>query len=200
MPTTIVLAADGCTDGTGELAAIALAEMSDDVRGAVIRVDRASAGGARDDACRAAIHRLGRPVDQVWLATTDADGTVPADWLLRQLVWAGRGADGVAGLVRVDRDAPRSLRSHARQLQRRLGAGPGHPHVYGANLGMRAGVWLEAGGFPHLRVGEDHAVWKAMRSAGADLVATPDVVVTTSGRLVGRAPDGFASVLARLAD
>lgn len=198
LTTCIVVAADECSDDTAARAALALSGADGDVAGQVIDVRRSSAGGARDDACRAALRLLGVAPERVWLATTDADSTVPTDWLVRQLAWAASGADGVAGLVRVDRSAPRSLRTSAQRLQQRLGAGVGHPHVYGANLGVRADRWLAAGGFPHLAVGEDHALWRMLRAAGAELIAADETPVTTSGRLVGRAPDGFASVLARL--
>jgi glycosyltransferase involved in cell wall biosynthesis len=198
LPVSIVVAADGCVDDTAALATLTMSNLPESVVGTVIRVDRSTAGGARDAACRTALERLAVPVGDAWVATTDADSTVTTDWLARQLTWAESGADGVAGLVRVDRSAPRWLRRRARQAQHLLGAGLGHPHVYGANLGVRADRWLGAGGFPPISVGEDHALWRTLRAGGAELVAVDDVTVHTSGRLVGRAPDGFAAVLARL--
>ena len=47
-----------------------------------------------------------------------------------------------------------------------FGSGP-HPHVHGANLGIRASAYLAAGGFPPLRTAEDHALLAAATRAGS---------------------------------
>ena len=198
LPVALVVAADDCTDDTITRAALALERLPHLAAALVIDVHRRTAGGARDAACRAALDALPVPADRVWLATTDADGTVPPDWLARQLAWAARGADGVAGLVAVDPAAPHHLRARIGAHLARPGTGLGHPHVHGANLGVRAHRWLGAGGFAHVAVGEDQTLWATLGAGGAHLVAAPDGIVTTSGRLVGRAPDGFAAVLSTL--
>jgi len=198
LPASLVVAADRCTDATAALARSAMAASPGAVRSETIDVDAGSAGAARHAACARAVELLGVDPAVVWLATTDADSRVPGSWLAGQLALAGDGADGVAGLVVLDRDAPTSLRQVAARHQAVLGDGDGHPHVYGANLGVRADLWLGSGGFPPIEVGEDHAAWAALRAGGARLMAVADIVVETSGRLCGRAPDGFASVLAAL--
>jgi hypothetical protein len=138
------------------------------------------------------------PIGSTWLATTDADTTVPPRWLVRQLAWEERGADGVAGLVDLaDGDGlSRRAQRRWRELVDRAGIGIDHPHVHGANLGMRADVWLAAGGFSHCAVGEDHELWRRARQIGARLVGAPDIVVRTSARTSGRAPGGLAALLA----
>ena len=84
--------------------------------GHVIEVNAATAGGARQAACLAAVAATGRPLAQVWLATTDADTTVAPDWLVAQIRWAEAGVDGVAGLVRVDSELPIEIRRRARAV------------------------------------------------------------------------------------
>ena len=46
------------------------------------------------------------------------------------------------------------------------GATRWHPHVHGANLGVTAAAYLAAGGFSALRTGEDHALVRALETAG----------------------------------
>ena len=142
----------------------------------------------------------GLRADEVWVATTDADSTVPPAWFVRHDEWARRGLDGVAGLVELS-DAE-SLSARARRRWRDLvqerGLDVGHPHVHGANLGMRGGVWLGAGGFASLAVGEDHHLWDRARALGAVLLGTSDLIVRTAARTTGRTPGGLAGLLADL--
>ena len=78
------------------------------------------------------------------------------------------------------------------------GAGP-HPHVHGANLGIRASAYLAAGGFRPLRTAEDHALLAAATEAGCPVVQASDITVQTSGRRQARAPLGFSHLLRTLA-
>jgi len=75
----------------------------------------------------------------------------------------------------------------------------GHPHVHGANFGIRADVYRALGGWPPLASGEDVAL--ADRAEMADTiktVRTGSIPVVTSARLQGRAPHGFAAYLQSL--
>jgi hypothetical protein len=130
---------------------------------------------------------------QLWLASTDADSRVPAHWLPSMLDYAEHDADVVLGTVRPTADLPPHVAS-AWYAEHRLG--DGHPHVHGANLGVRASTYLAAGGWPPLRTGEDIAlVSQAMGVAGVRVERTDDLAVVTSTRLVARAPSGFSSYL-----
>jgi hypothetical protein len=73
-----------------------------------------------------------------------------------------------------------------------------HPHVHGANLGMRGSAYLRAGGFRSLASAEDHALLAALASSGGRIISVTDIPVVTSSRRRGRAPDGFSHLLARL--
>jgi hypothetical protein len=80
-----------------------------------------------------------------------------------------------------------------------FGSGP-HPHVHGANLGIRASAYLAAGGFPPLRTAEDHALLAAAIRAGFMVAQASDIAVETSGRRLARAPRGFGDLLRTLPD
>ena len=70
--------------------------------------------------------------------------------------------------------------------------------MHGANLGVRADAYLAAGGHPRLATGEDVALVRSLEALGARLLRTAVDPVLTSGRRVGRAPDGVAGDLAAL--
>jgi glycosyltransferase involved in cell wall biosynthesis len=192
----IVVVDDSSSDSTGERAAAAVGPAGD-----VIRVEARSAGAARRagflELCRAT---EGLPSDEVWLATTDADSLVFADWLARQLQWRQNGADCVAGTVTPIswEEQPAVVRRRYESQMAQLGSGFGHPHVYGANLGLTKAAYLESGGIAGIDSGEDHALWDALKGKGCRALHVPDVRVATSTRREGRAPDGFSALLRSL--
>jgi glycosyltransferase involved in cell wall biosynthesis len=201
LPVVVVVAADACTDATAEIARRRGRRAPPGVEVHVIELRARCAGAARQRASTAAAARLATLAGagaSGWIATTDADTTVPHDWLEVHRRWARRGADAVAGLVRVD-DRSRLVPEVRHALDRELAhARFGHRHVYGANLGVSA-TWLaRVGGFPRVPVGEDVLLIDRLRSAGARVLSVPDSLVVTSGRLVARAPRGFGARLAQL--
>lgn len=74
----------------------------------------------------------------------------------------------------------------------------GHPHVHGANLGIRGSHWRAVGGFGDLTLHEDAGVVARVRAGTERWVATDTVRVRTSGRLSSRVHGGFATFLSRL--
>lgn len=187
VPVLVVVVLDRCTDGSAALVAAAA-----DV--AAVVVDAGNVGLARAAGAEAAL-RAG----PVWLASTDADGTVAPDWLLAHLRHARSGVAAVAGSVRVDH-----FRGHPPEVGRRWrGAyrpGPGHRHEHGANLGVRADVYCTVGGFAGLAEHEDVDLLARVRDAGHAVAAVDDLGVITSGRARGRVGGGFAGHLRSLAD
>jgi hypothetical protein len=99
--------------------------------------------------------------------------------------------DLVLGTVLPD-DLPSSVLDRWLQRHRLV---EGHPHIHGANLGIRADTYLAIGGFAPLLVGEDAALAQRAMEAGASIVRTATLPVLTSGRLRGRATGGFATYL-----
>ena len=193
----IVVADDDSDDNSGELAKETLGRDGEVVMGRF-----GSAGAARGAAVSRLLELADRlPPHEVWLATTDADSRVPSSWLGAQIGWWKMGADAVAGLVKPiwEGKGTSPLRHRYEAMMAALGTGPGHPHVFGANLGFTAEAYLKAGGLSPLATGEDHALWNALRASGCRAVSVADDPVLTSTRLVGRAPGGFASLLTDLA-
>lgn len=132
-----------------------------------------------------------------WIASTDADCVVGPEWLANHVRLADAGADLVTGTVeplRGDLDDHTARRWWASHEVRE-----GHPHVHGANLGVRLSAYDDAGGFEAVRTHEDVGLVERVRAGGWACVASATVHIGTSGRLVGRAPHGFAAFLAALA-
>ena len=179
---------DACSDDSGDVAPGAL-----EVRARNVGVARA-AGFAEVIA-----RESGRPPQQLWLATTDADSTVPADWLAEQLRLAGSGVEVVAGTVRVQDWSQQTARVRAGFAATYGTPQLGHLHVHGANLGMSAAAYADAGGVPPLALAEDQALVDALRVRARRLVATGRIPVTTSGRRESRTIGGFADHLRELA-
>ena len=184
VPVDIVVVADGCLDGTAEVArscGVEVLEIASSNVGTARRVgtDRALAAG-----------RLG----STWIANTDADSVVPPNWISCQLDYAAAGADLVIGTVR-----PEGMTDDQLAVWRETHI-PGQPngHVHGANLGMRAAAYLRAGGYRDLPEHEDTDLVDRVRSGGGLVVASDDCEVLTSGRRVGRTPGGYARYLREL--
>ncbi len=165
------------------------------------RPAEAGVGLARDVGVRALLRGLRpRRPEQVWLLNTDADTTVPGDWAFEHLHYALGGAHGVAGLAEL-RGEPRLSGNGRRRYREILSSGVRggtHDHVYGANLGVRADVYLRCGGFPAWGHGEEHQLWQAMAEAGCRLRQPSELRVTTSARTRGRAEGGLADLLQSL--
>jgi len=178
---------DACRDDSGDVAPGALEVQAHNV------------GIARATGFAQVLDReAGRPVEELWLATTDADSTVPPDWLAEQLRLAARGAEVVAGTVRVQDWSQQPDLVRAR-FAATYGDPPlGHAHVHGANLGLSAAAYLDAGGVPPLALAEDQALVDALRVRARRLVATGRIPVTTSGRRESRTTGGFADHLREL--
>jgi glycosyltransferase involved in cell wall biosynthesis len=188
----IVVVADCCTDGTAAAAGSVLQGC-----GEVLECSASSAGAARrSGAERILRHFAARPTQHVWIANTDGDSQPSPDWIARQLALAEQGYCGVAGIVRLDdKCCPALVR--ALMADYVVNSDGTHPHVHGANLGIRADAYVDAGGWSDLTVAEDHCLWRRARARGWKLISSIASVVTTSARLEGRAKGGFADTLRR---
>lgn len=131
-----------------------------------------------------------------WVAGTDADTVVPPHWLATQVALAGGGVDLVVGTVepRADDLSPAVVAA----WRARHTLADGHAHVHGANLGFSLDAYDAVGGFAPLPTHEDVELVRSIRASGRAWVASGAIPVTTSGRRVARAPDGFARYLDEL--
>jgi glycosyltransferase involved in cell wall biosynthesis len=187
----VVAVLDRCTDGSA-------AAVADRPWVRAVEVDAGNVGLARSVGCAEVLRsqQSGR-MERLWLASTDADSRVPADWLTTQLVLAAQGAEVVLGTVDVDdwEDHP----SHVQHSWRSAYvAAEGHPHVHGANVGCRADAYVAAGGFLALSCDEDVALVSALARDNRRSVRTATIPVLTSARQAARAAGGFAGHLAAL--
>ncbi len=186
----VVVVLDACDDGTGEAAVDAAAPAG---CLSLLNVRLHSAGASRAAGIRAALAATTAAPERVWLANTDADSMVPPHWLCGQVELAESGADAVLGTVEPD---PGELDgSLLKAWARKHRFAEDHPHVFGANFGVRASHYLRVGGFEPVRTHEDRILAERLRRAGSAVVATDTLRVVTSSRLQGRAPHGFAGYL-----
>lgn len=212
VPVSLVVVADSCRDRTAAIARHAGAEV------ATIRACNVGAARARgtDRALAAVLSPAGAPAPgELWLAHTDADTRVPYGWLARQLAYAEEGWDAVLGTVQVldwsehpAGTAERFQRQYATPVRPAVETTPKpaprltlraeHPHVHGANLGVRADAYRSAGGFAALAVGEDHALVAALERLGRPVRRAADLPVITSARRSVRARGGFGDTISAL--
>lgn len=188
----MVVAVDRSTDRTLEVARTMLRH-----RGAVLRSGAGVVGRARALAAERALKRFRGLRHRCWIANTDADCEVPETWLVDQLSLAGDSIEAIAGTVDVD-----DFSEHRPEVADRfratylIAADGTHPHVHGANLGVRADAYLRAGGWSPLATAEDHDLWQRIERANCKRISVGWLKVITSGRRIGRAPHGFAEALA----
>ncbi len=188
--THVTLVLDSCTDGSRDVA-----RRHPEVR--VVEVGYRCVGAARAHGVAAATAGVpGSERGRHWLANTDADCAVPRDWLVRQAILADAGVDLVTGTVEPDSaDLDPAVLARWQALHQLR---DGHPHVHGANLGLRLSTYVRSGGFRAVPVHEDVGLVEQARLSGDTCLASSALHVRTSGRTRGRAPGGFAHFLSGL--
>lgn len=186
----IVVVLDRCMDDTAEI--VAGRSGVESVVSAAGRV-----GAARALGIERALAGSDVQPHEVWIANTDADSAVPADWLCVQLEAAEADHAALLGAVRPDEeglDAEQLAHYLLRHPLREI-----HRNVHGANLGVRADHYFAVGGFPAVSTGEDVQLVAALEARGLSVTSTGRAAVLTSSRLFGRAPDGYADVVRAIA-
>jgi len=190
----VIVVVDRSSDGT-----LAIAERWPGVEVVVSAAGRVGAARAAGVArLLTSETRRDTPARQVWIACTDADSAVPADWLFTQLRHARAGVELLLGTVRPDPDELAAGLLAAWRLRHQIA--DGHPYVHGANLGIRGDTYRAAGGFADVPAHEDTLLSDAVRQTGAVVLSTGSAAVLTSGRITGRTPDGLAHYLRELSE
>ncbi|KTS65875.1 glycosyl transferase [Microbacterium testaceum] len=185
---TVVVVLDACTDASGPQVRRWPVEA--------IEISARNVGSARRAGVAHALSSLDAAPGDTWIAMTDADTVVPHDWITHQLDLMEAGVDLVLGTVRPDfADLSDRHAAYWRATHQR-GRPPGN--VHGANLGVRASTYAEAGGIRDLVEHEDVALVRAVRALGARERASDVHEVETSGRFTGRTPGGYAAFLRRV--
>lgn len=187
----VVVVADACSDRTEEIALAGGAH--------IVRVRSGRIGAVREAGARRGLELVPPDLHRSWIASTDADSVVPAGWLRGQLEHAALGADGYVGTVRLTGrsegeppapDLVPSLERWSHDYLARVGHDLTHPHVHGANLGVRADAYLEVGGFADVELHEDQVLVVLLRAAGRVVVTSAADPVATSHRTLGRLRHG----------
>ncbi len=208
---TVVVGANNCSDDTAARARAFVSEwMRIRVEEVVLPPEHAHAGGARR-------HVMDRAADLAGpggiVMTTDADSAVDIDWIAANLGEIGCGADAVAGVIGFDAAARQQLPDlghrtaewrlaelHARLEDlvdpRAHDPWPRHIWAWGASLALTVETYHAVGGVPLVPLAEDRALADAVDRAGLKLRRSHAPLVFTSARRVGRAPGGFADMLA----
>ena len=150
------------------------------------------------------------------LLCTDADGRVAPDWIAANLWHIRNGADAVAGRALLDpvdaaaippalHEADARECAYAAALDRiatlldpdPADPWPRHTEHSGASICVTRAAWAAAGGVPAVSLGEDRAFFQALRRLDARVRHAPEVRVTVSGRVAGRARGGMADTIRR---
>ncbi|ASK92201.1 glycosyl transferase [Xanthomonas citri pv. fuscans] len=181
-PVEVIVAVDRCTDATAALAQALGARV----------IDVPVPGGVGIARAAAASKAIALGAD--WLAVTDADSRVPADWLVEQ---RRADADVFCGVVQVEDwlDYSDEVRCRFEQTQ---ATGQGHGRIHGANLGVSTALYQQCGGFPAVTCSEDVALVHALQAINASIAWSPRSVVWTSARRQARAIGGFSDFLKQL--
>lgn len=209
----VAVVAHSCSDDTlgraeRELAAIAHVLLTDSESAIVGEVRAVGVRGALD----LLPSRAGQPGGlslrttprEAWILNTDADSIVPVTWVLDVLAHTACGEQAVIGMTElipnqsvnaVAWQARSAARASYQKIIRDGVHGRSHEHVYGANLTVRADAYAAVGGFRSVRIGEDRAMLDSLIAHERPIARPGAVVVRTSGRRIGRAVGGLATLL-----
>ena len=210
----VVLFLNNCTDRTEAIVADLVPTLSIPVQIVVEDYAGAHAGWARRKAMDAAAAWLGDAGEAGIILSTDADSRVPPNWIARNRAAILAGADAVAGRVELDAAEaallPPSLPARGRlediydalitEAEARIDPDPNDPWpchrtAIGATLAVTRAAYRQVGGMPEIPLGEDGAFIARLIEHGMRVRHAPDVCVTISARLAGRAPGGVADTI-----
>jgi hypothetical protein len=211
----VVLLLNNCTDRTRAIVETMAPALPFTVHPIVRRLgpDRANAGTARRLAMREAA-RLA-PANGV-LLSTDADSVLPPNWIAANLAALRAGADAVAGRAVIDPDDEAALPAQMVADEERVqllttlldridwlidpdpaDSWPRHTEESGASIAVTKAAFTRIGGIPAMKLGEDRAFFAALKREDARIRHAPEIAVTVSGRLHGRAKGGMADTMRR---
>ena len=212
---SVVLLLNNCTDATAAI----VRDLARRLPIALHRVEvtlptfKANAGTARALAME---HAAAMAAPDGVLLTTDADSVVPRHWLQANLACIRAGADAVAGRAVIDPEEalliPKTLHeADAREcayaavldeIASLLDPDPGdpwprHSEASGASIAVTMRAWSVTGGMRPIPLGEDRAFVDALYAHDLRVRHAPEVWVTVSGRIHGRAEGGMADTIRR---
>jgi len=209
----VVLLLNNCSDGTLALVRSIGPTLPFhlEVRSVELPPGYANAGWARRLAMDAALDLVR---DDGVLLSTDADTVVDGGWIAANLQEISKGVEAVAGYVMANpmelmEVGPAILERGAleweyQQLAAELVSRvdpephdpwPRHNQDCGASLAITAVAYRRIGGLPPRPVGEDRALFEALRRTDGKIRHSLDVQVVTSARIDGRASGGLSDAI-----
>lgn len=178
----ILIVLDSCTDQS--LNIVNQLEMS------YLLCNEQCVGKARDLGVRHLILKGAQ-----WIACTDADTCVDIQWLQQQI--DHQPIDMICGVVDLDcfnklsKSAQEKYKAHYQDQM-------DHRHIHGANLSFSSEAYLKVGGFPPVCCHEDVRLVEQFLKHQYKIIWSNSVRVTTSSRLIARAPNGLSTFLNKL--
>lgn len=210
----VVVFANNCTDDTAAVAAAAIPQVPFPLQviAAELPPERAHIGHARRDAIDAAFDCLmAAGLGDAIIAGTDADSRVAPGWLAGLIAAFDADIDAVCGAIDLEEPVPPALAAlraaemaYAEATARVVvhhdpmphDPWPNHMWCWGANLSVRARALADVGGSPLVDLAEDRALHAALLRGDKRVRHSGEVRVITSARSDGRAPGGFADLMA----
>ncbi len=214
-PPAVALLLNNCTDATASIVRALAPSLPFpiDLRCIDLPPASAHAGAARALAMQRAAALAG-PAGV--LLTTDADSVAPPDWIACNLTALARGVDAVTGRAVIDPAEARLIPDALHQADARECAyaalideiaslldpdpadpWPRHAEDSGASIAVTVAAWRLVGGMRPAPVGEDRAFVDALRRHDLAIRHDPEVWVSVSGRIDGRAAGGMADTIRR---
>ena len=213
----VVLLVNNSTDGTETLAKREAAALGLPLHVSVQHFPAAqcTAGHAR----KVALDLAAGLAPGAVLFTTDADSRVAPNWVAANLRHMEAGVDAVAGRAVIDPVDAAAIPARLHEDDARecaygtlldeiasvldpdpADAWPRHTEHSGASICVSARAFQQAGGVPDIPLGEDRGLFAALRRIDKVIRHAPEVTVTVSGRIVGRASGGMADTIRRRLD
>jgi len=211
----ILLLANNCSDDSADI----IRQFHHDMPMLAVRLDeirlapeRANVGYVRRLLMNEAYARLRstRSGSGV-IMSTDGDTVVAPDWIAANLSEIERGADAVGGRILFSEPQLETMDAAARALHlvderyRLLVAeiealiddlpfdgGPRHHQHFSASFAITTDAYEKSGGVPNVKFLEDCALYEALERADLRVRHSPDVIVFTSARSIGRSEVGLA--------
>jgi hypothetical protein len=214
-PFEVVTLLNNCSDNTAQIAHGLASRLPYElhVRECWLAPTAVNAGVARRMATQCALSLAG---PNGIILTTDADSKVATSWIAANIAALDAGSDAVAGMALLDDRDAEALPSRLLiddEKEEAFGAlldeidwlldpdaadpWPRHTQHSGASIAVRARFLALAGGIPAIPLGEDRQLFTQLRRIDARIRHAREVMVTVSGRAVGRAKGGMADTIAR---
>ena len=149
--------------------------------------------------------------DRGIIVSTDGDSQVDSKWIYHIMAEMNKGVDVVSGRI-IPRDVPLASKwPHLRDVNYRFLVSrlealidpcpsdpwPRHFQCYGPSIAVTCQMYKKVGGIRAIPFLEDEEFRKALKRVDAKIRKSPNVIIYTSSRLIGRVTFGFSVQLSQ---